>query len=226
MIFVSRQAYPGALQLLRKMDDTVCVGPFKGPSEPVSCHADLLYCKLGAGPEAPVFKGREEKLGPVYPSDCQYNAAVMGRYFIHQLKVTDEALLKAAEAYILERYGGPMIPVRVRQAYTKCSMAVIDERHAVTSDRGIASALEKSTDIRCLVIEPGSISLPPYNTGFIGGCCGRVGDAVVFNGGLDTHREGARIRAFIEDCGLSVLDIPGAPLFDIGSIISGTPAWA
>ena len=55
--------------------------------------------------------------------------------------------------------------------------------------------------------------------GFIGGCGGRVGDAIVFHGSLDRHPDGAQIRRFIEERGLKCIDFPEFLLTDIGSII-------
>ncbi len=220
MIYVSREAHPPVIGYLAGLGDVCLTGPFKGPSEPVRCHADLLYCRLGAGREAPVFKGREEKLGSVYPGDCLYNAAVIGRNFVHRKGITDPDLLKAAGDHIRASLNADMFFVSVPQGYTKCNMAVIDEAHVITSDRGIAKALSEKTDIDCLLIPPGGIMLPPYKTGFIGGCCGRAEDVMVFNGDLSAHPSGGLIREYIEGCGLEIKDFPGLPLYDIGSIIS------
>ncbi len=220
MIYVSSLAHPRLLDWLAGLDDLTLVGPLKGPSEPVSCHPDLLYCRLGAGAAAPVFKGREEALGPVYPADCVYNAAVCGRYLIHKKGPTDPALLEAAKEHIRAVRGGEMLFVPVPQGYTKCNIAVVDEDHVITSDRGIAKALAEKTGIDCLLIPPGGISLPPYGTGFIGGCCGRAGDVMIFSGDLSAFRSGSLIRSFISGCGLEIKEFPGLPLADIGSIIS------
>jgi hypothetical protein len=74
-----------------------------------------------------------------------------------------------------------------------------------------------------LMITPGHILLPGYDTGFIGGASGRIGDTVIFNGDLSAHPDSDRIIRFIEDRGLKVRWFPEWPLKDIGSIISIYP---
>ena len=55
-------------------------------------------CKLGVMDEAPVFFGDPYRLGDRYPADVPYNAACTGKYFIHNLKYTDEKLLDYARS--------------------------------------------------------------------------------------------------------------------------------
>ena len=77
------------------------------------------------------------------------------------------------------------------------------------------------TAISVLLIEPGHINLPGYNTGFIGGCTGLdfIHNELIFNGDLSLHPDGDRIREFVESHGVTIKDFPGRPLTDIGSII-------
>ncbi len=63
------------------------------------------------------------------------------------------------------------------------------------------------------------MELPGYDTGFIGGTSGRVGDEIIFNGDLSAHPDCQAIRQFIEERGLKVRYFSGYPLRDIGSII-------
>ena len=70
-----------------------------------------------------------------------------------------------------------------------------------------------------LLIAPGHIALPGHETGFIGGCAGTVGDAVVFSGDLSAHPDRAAIERFIAAHGLKTAYPAGRPLTDIGSLI-------
>jgi len=81
-----------------------------------------------------------------------------------------------------------------------------------------ANAL-KNTDVEVLTVREGHVLLPGFDTGFIGGASGRVGDEIIFNGDLSAHPDFEKIRDFIQCRGLKVRYFPGLPLTDIGSII-------
>ena len=55
---------------------------------------------------------------------------------------------------------------------------------------------------------------------FIGGCSGRVGNKVIFNGNLKAHPDFQRILSFIKSRGLDCVWFPEYELTDIGSIIT------
>ena len=174
--------------------------------DPAICrHPDVYMCSLGSE----LFMGDAKKLGPKYPEDVLYNAARVGKYFVCS-KYVDSALLARAKELGLA-------PVFVPQGYVKCNLAVLDGRHVITEDAGIAKALEK-TEIEVLLISPGRVSLPGYANGFVGGWCGRVGNEMVFHGDISKHPDFARIEAFVEGCGLG-LRYFDFELRDIGSII-------
>ncbi len=226
MIYVSSKADPELIAYLENAAEEegtgglVLTGPYENVLPGIDCHADLAYCRLSAGADSPVYRGDPEKLSKDYPGDCIYNAAVCGRYIIHKRGVTDPGLLEAAERHIRSLGMEPAF-VNVPQGYTKCNIAVIDEGHVISSDRGIFKALEAASDVECLLVSPGQISLPGFDTGFIGGCCGRVGGRIVFSGDLSAHGDFERIRKFIDGCGLETVYFKERPLTDIGSIISG-----
>ena len=187
---------------------------------PVSCHPDMFMCRLGTGRDAPiVFYDVKDgtsgtggfRLYAEYPHDIGFNAACTGRYFIHSLDNTAPALLEAARELGMEL-------VNVRQGYTKCSTVIVDEDSVITYDRGIAKACS-AAGLDVLTVRPGHVLLPGYDTGFIGGTSGRVGDTVFFNGDLSSHPDFGRIKEFIEKRGLGVKWFEEWPLTDTGSII-------
>jgi hypothetical protein len=57
--------------------------------------------------------------------------------------------------------------------------------------------------------------------GFIGGCCGKIGEQLVFYGDISKHPDFERIYKFIKDRNIKIkwFDFP---LEDIGSIIKLT----
>ena len=207
-VIVSKDAYKPVTDYLAEIADVEFFEPLDNVAEPVKNHPDLLYCRLD---EEVVFKGRPELLSEEYPSDIIYNAFSTGKYFIHDLKHTDKVLLGCAEAMGL-------IPVNVKQGYACCSIVPVDEDSVITYDRGIAKAAE-AAGMNVIVVEPGHVELPGYDTGFIGGTSGKVGDEIIFNGDLSVHPDFEAIREFIEAKGLKVKYFEGYPLRDIGSII-------
>lgn len=178
----------------------------------IASHPDLFMCKLGCRPDSPVFLGERKYPKSPYPYDVRYNAACTGKYFIHNLAVTDSVLRKTADEMGL-------IPIHVKQGYTKCNIVVLDENSVITSDSGIHKKLNRYADIDCLLIGPGHVALPGFASGFIGGASGRVGDQIVFHGTLAVHPDFSIIRSFIESKGLQPVWFDEFPLTDIGSII-------
>ncbi|WNX87619.1 hypothetical protein RVY71_15545 [Emergencia timonensis] len=155
---------------------------------------------------------KKEDLGRDYPSDVAFNAACTGRYFIHNLSYTNEKLLLAAKEM-------GMTLIDVGQGYTKCSIVVVAEDAIITYDEGIIRACSKYPELEVLQVSPGFVRLDGYDTGFIGGCSGRVGNEVLFNGDLFAHPDFQRIVTFIEKRGLTCRWFPDYKLTDIGSIL-------
>ena len=181
-------------------------------SKPISNHPDVFLCKMGIDDDAPIFYAMEDHLGPEYPKDSAYNAACTGKFFIHNFDITDPALLQAAKDM-------GMTMINVNQGYTKCNVAIIDEKSIITSDRGIAKACEDYPELEVLLIEPGFIRLDGFETGFIGGASGKVLNEYIFNGNLGKHPDFARIVDFVESHGLTPKWFPEYQLTDIGSIL-------
>ena len=187
-------------------------------SGPLSCHPDMFMCKMGVSDDAEIisyFTQDEIRMSSEYPNDIPFNAACTGKYFIHNLKYTAPVLLKRAEELGFEQ-------INVKQGYAKCSTLIVDEDSVITYDRGLGKACA-AAGMDVLMITPGHVLLPGYDTGFIGGASGRIKDTVIFNGDLSAHPDFDPIKRFIEERGLSVKWFPEWPLTDIGSIISIYP---
>jgi hypothetical protein len=181
----------------------------------IASHPDLFMCKMGCHSDSPIFFGNPCTPKTPYPADVPYNAACTGKHFIHFLPATDSALLQMAQDMNLEL-------INVRQGYTKCNTVVVDENSLITSDKGIFFTLKELTDIDCLLIQPGYINLPGYETGFIGGASGKVGNRILFHGNLRDHPDSLKIIKFIEAKDLDVVWFEEFPLTDIGSIIEAS----
>ena len=109
--------------------------------------------------------------------------------------------------------------IDVRQGYTKCSVVIVDEHSIITYDEGIVRACSKYPDLNVLKVSPGFVKLDGYDTGFIGGTSGRVGDEIIFHGDLFVHPDFQRIVSFIEKRGLTCRWFSDFKLTDIGSIL-------
>jgi len=165
-IILSKTAQPELITYLGSLGYQVePFGPIDNVQEPLRCHPDMLHCRLNRDT---VFTGDPARLSPAYPGDIIYNACSTGKFFIHNLKYTAPELLGKVEELGLIR-------VNVSQGYAKCSTCVVGEDAIITYDRGIAkAAVAAGMDV--LVIEPGHVDLPGYDTGFIGGASGLVTD--------------------------------------------------
>lgn len=155
----------------------------------------------------------ETVLSPAYPYDIAYNVARVGNIAFHNLKYTDPVL----KAELVKR--GIRL-VHVNQGYSKCSVAVVDDRSIITSDRGIAELAEENS-IDVLVVENDeNIFLLGLNYGFIGGCSGLIGkNKWAVAGDFTRLAEAERIQAFLASKGIEIVSLSDERICDLGSII-------
>lgn len=194
--------------------------------EPLADHPDIFMCRLGISEDSEIvfsryFRAEADShiegcsggtaLNPVYPGDIAFNAACTGRFFIHNLKYSAPELLEAAK-------DRGMTLINTRQGYSKCSTVIVDENSVITYDDAIAKPCE-AAGMNVLKIRPGHILLPGFDTGFIGGTSGRIGDTLIFNGDLAAHPDFEAIKEFVCGRGLNIKWFEEWPLTDIGSII-------
>lgn len=194
---------------------------------PVQFHPDLQVCPF---PNKQMFVLKNSFLAPLlarsgfsvretvrapgntYPKDVLCGGLVWNSYLVGNPRGVDPAIQEAAQ-----KQGLQFLPVG--QGYCACSVALVDANHAITADRGLERAL-KAKGFEVLLIRPGFIELPGYDTGFIGGCSGKLApNKLAFTGELSSHPDGELIRAFILDCGISVTELKKGPLLDVGGIL-------
>lgn len=204
-VYISEKAH--AL-LKNEFTDKVLVRKAAPLYSAIEAHPDIYMCRL---PDGRVLKARDGELGGAYPLDIPFNALCLDKYFVHNLKYTNKRLLKCAEEYGL-------VPVNVKQGYTKCSCVVVDGKSVITADNGVYSALSVLGDVDVLKIRPGYVSLKGLEYGFLGGASGRVGDTVYFSGDITQHPDYGEIYAFIRERNVGIKAFP-FPLEDVGSII-------
>lgn len=158
-----------------------------------------------------VLKG-EKDLTSKYPEDIAYNVARLKGIAIHNFKYTDNKLLGFFQDMGLKR-------INIKQGYSKCSMMIVDEKSAITSDIPMYNRL-KEIGYDMLLIEQGHIDLPGQPYGFIGGCSGNLSkDKILLSGKLEKHPNKEEIFKFIEKKRKQIIFLSRANIVDIGTII-------
>ncbi len=200
----------------------------------ISSHVDIFTTKIGdtlivekskyddlvfmlKDTEYNIESGKDE-VGLNYPEDIKYNVCMVGNYAIHNFKYTDKHVLKRLKESEYEL-------INVEQGYTNCSIAVIDDRSIITTDKKIAEKLiANNLSVLLLDYIPDIKLKDEYGnysnmTGFIGGAIGKVDNNIIIFGDLDKIDRDNKIRDFIESRHLKVIDFDGLDVIDYGGIV-------
>lgn len=205
--------------------------------EEISGHADISFCALKNN--LVVAKEREKFINELfekenileinviygenvlkenYPFDIKFNVCIVGNYAIHNFEYTDKKLKE-----MLVKNGYELIDIK--QGYTNCSIAIIDDNSIITCDKGIYNAL-KNTNLNILYLDYipyiKLIKRDAYSKmdGFIGGAISKINDnKVVVFGELDKIDKNNQIRKFIEERKIEIIDFKGLDVIDYGGMI-------
>ena len=194
-------------------------------ARPVAGHPDLLMSVLPAG-ELLITKRyheanhaffdalayplcvTEETLSPTYPGDVLLDALAVGDTLYGRAGAVSKVLCHRYRNF-----------VPIKQGYARCSVAMLTDRAAITSDLGLAAALRRQ-GVAVLIVSPGHIDLPGYDTGLIGGAGGRLDEETyVFFGNLASHPDGDAIRRFAEEQKINAVSLSDEPISDYGGMI-------
>lgn len=190
---------------------------------PLRHHTDMLFTYWGSGAfaveqsQAALFNELEKlgfdclcdsiELKPEYPFDIQLNCCIIGQYIICKSDNTPEFL----------NHGKTVI--NVNQGYAKCSCVPVDENSLITDDLSIYNAAI-SFGLDALLIRKGYVKLEGFDTGFIGGCCGKLSkDLLAFCGDITKHADYLQINSFLRQRNVYPHSLFDGELIDIGSII-------
>ncbi len=148
----------------------------------ISGHPDIFLCKtpnqLIVAPETPSYIIEKLKLhnipfsfgkkhvGNAYPKTVPYNAVVTNQYLIHQTDFTDESILAL-----------PLQKIKIPQGYAQCNIIPLKDNSFIVSDKGIEKQL-KLAGIETYYFAPQNIRLYQQKHGFLGGCCGQLGEVI------------------------------------------------
>ena len=153
----------------------------------------------------------KNSLSNTYPGDIILNSLILENYFIHNLKYSDEELLKSQNS---------KVHVNVSQGYTKCSILPVRDNALITSDKGIFESL-KEYDFDILLLPPGDILLPSLNYGFIGGVGGMISNnKMAFFGDLDSYKWGSELKKFLFKHDVLPIALRKGKLIDRGSLLT------
>ncbi len=188
--------------------------------QPVCSHADVQCCHIGNRVVFTTNQGLNidgydvrlinEVPNNSYPGDCLLNCFVLKNILVSG---------KDCSHSVVEYAHQNSIEIRtVNQGYAKCSTAIVSSDAIITADKTIAKALEN--DCYILIIKPGSIQLPGYNYGFIGGACGKLSEnTMAFCGNPYRHSDGKQIVSFIESNNCEAVSLCNGALIDFGGFI-------
>ena len=148
----------------------------------------------------------------IYPGDCAYNIAVIGKRIVGNLKYIDT---KIKEYYSSKGYDF----INVKQGYSKCNLCIVDENSVITEDEGLFKSLTEK-GINVLKIHSADVDLSGFSHGFIGGASGFIAPGeIAFYGDLTKHPDYSLISEFIKERGVAISCLSEEQLTDYGSIL-------
>ncbi|MFI3115469.1 MAG: hypothetical protein R3Y12_04920 [Clostridia bacterium] len=170
---------------------------------------DIFVCEPSISVNFNVIYGKTH-LKKGYPNNIAYNSLLIGNKFFHNLKYTDEQILKNLENVTLHN---------VKQGFARCSTLILGENIAITADKGMYKAL-KIAKIDVLLINEGEILLDGYDYGFIGGCGFMQNDEkLCLTGTLEHHSSFNEIHEFLFNRNIQIDYLTNEKIFDVGSIL-------
>ncbi len=221
-IFISSDASSEIIENLKKYGYKAILLPkSRFLQEPVAAHADmllhrvgdkLLCCEYYAKDDPTAFDNEkmlltDETHCEKYPGDILFNC------FEFQNRLYGK--LDSLSEYVVKHYKekGTKL-VNIRQGYAKCS-CIVTPKLCITDDENISNTVEE----RCIKIKKGSILLPGYNEGFIGGASFYDDDTVYFFGALHTHPDGEFIKDVLKQVNVDIVELAEGMLTDLGGAV-------
>lgn len=193
--------------------------------ERVNDHADMLFNYFG-NKRGVIHKSQKkiadflndmgfcieygDEISHEYPSDCKYNFLIANNNLIVGKRVKSKVLTELSDTYNI---------IKVSQGYVACNTVSVAEDAFITTDKSIFESLS-SIGSDCLFVSSKGISLPGYNCGFLGGCCGKISKNIMaFTGKISLHSSFNAIKLFLNRHDVDILELTPMPLTDIGGII-------
>lgn len=182
--------------------------------EEISGHSDIFYTKVDnkiiCAPNAKFITEEfiigNKKVEKDYPNDVPYNVCQIG------------------DKVIGSKYTDPSInpDIIVKQGYVKCSIANINDRYCITTDKKISNILTENK-IDNLYIQENNIRLLKkdgtlsYMRGFIGGASISFDNKFVLFGDIDKLESSKQIKNYLKERDIELVDFKGLEVYDYGS---------
>ncbi len=190
----------------------------------ISGHPDIFIYQdnnhLVVAPNAPIelfkflnnyniayFKG-ERDIGRALDNSVQYNCLSTSQFLFHKSGFTDPVILEINKDKEF---------VQLPQAYTRCSLVHLCEDNYLTSDRGIEKVLLQK-GLSCFYFNPEEIIIQDHKNGFIGGTVGMWARRIFFNGNIELHADGQRLKEHLLNLGFDMVNLSDEYLYDGGCI--------
>lgn len=152
-------------------------------------------------------RGKWEVGDELYNS-VQYNCLGTAHFLFHKSGYTDPSVLEINRD---KEY------IHLPQPYTRCSLLHLSENNYVTSDRGIEKVLLRK-GFTCFYFNPEEIIIRDHKNGFIGGAVGRWGKRLFFNGNIERHVDGQRLKEYLLKLDFDIVTLSDGYLYDGGAI--------
>ena len=154
------------------------------------------------------LKGKKD-IGNKLANSVQYNCLSTPQFLFHKSGYTDSAILDINKHKEF---------VQLPQAYTRCSLVHLCEESYLTSDRGIEKVLLKR-GLSCFYFNPEEIIIRDHDNGFIGGAVGIFGNKIFFNGNVELHVDGQRLKEHLLNLNFEIINLSDEHLYDGGCIL-------
>lgn len=222
MLIISYKASEEFKKFLRENDiDFILTRPNHCLDPRIDDHPDLSLFKLddkNVVVAESVFDYYKDKLkgynlikgenpSEKYPHDAIYNVVRFKDFYIHN-DFTEGRIQKYFKENKIKH-------LRVKQGYSRCSLIPLKES-LITADFGIYKALKDAINIDLVACD--EIFLDGFDQGFLGGCCGLVGDKLIFTGDISNHKDFSKIKSICENQNIKII-YPDLDLIDCGSLI-------
>ena len=191
----------------------------------ISGHPDIFIYQdknqIVVAPNAPVdlfkfldinnityLKGKND-VGNDLDSSVQYNCLSTPQFFFHKSGYTDSVVFEINKDKEF---------VSLPQAYTRCSLLHLCEDYYLTSDRGIEKVLLQK-GLSCFYFNPDEIIIKDHKNGFIGGTAGIWKKRIFFNGSIELHSDGQKLKEYLLNLNFDIINLSDEFLYDGGCIL-------
>ena len=151
----------------------------------------------------------ERDVGHELDNHVQYNCLSTSQFLFHKSGSTDSAIIE------INKYKEF---VQLPQAYTRCSLVHLCNESYLTSDRGVEKALLQR-GLSCFYFNPEEIIIRDHDNGFIGGAVGIFGNKIFFNGNVELHVDGQRLKEHLLNLNFEIINLSDEHLYDGGFIL-------